>query len=751
LEFAGIKTFECSFNQMARLNHHNHREHSQVKTIKALFATALIVPAAVFWLAGTRTAEAGSAETTADTEDIVGVVTGANGPEAGVWVIAETTDLPTKFAKIVVTDDRGRYAIPDLPKAKYDVWVRGYGLIDSPKQKANPGATLNLKAVQAPNPRAAAEYYPAGYWFSMIKVPAESEFPGTGPEGNGINPNFKHQGEYVRIVKNGACLGCHQLGSKGTREMHPDLGTFASSEQAWQRRLASGQAGGAMMGTVQAMGAPRTLKMFADWTDRIAAGEVPPTPPRPQGIERNVVITMWDWADPKAYLHDLVSTDRRNPTLNPNGLVYAVLEASADYLPVLDPKTHTVSRVPVTVRDPSTPGPGPVAAPSPYWGTEAIWNSKANVHNPMFDEKGRVWITSKVRPNDNPAFCKAGSSHPSAKLFPLNASNRQAAVYDPKTKEMKHISTCFGTHHLMFAEDANRTLWFSGGGPVIGWLNTKLWDQTGDEEKSQGWTPLVMDFNGNGRRDEYVEPNVPADSAKDKRLSSGQYGSVYALAPAPDGSVWGTLFGFPGAIIRLTPGANPPETALTEIFELPMRDGKPVEGFSPRGGDVDRNGVFWAALGSGHMASFDRRKCKGKLNGPTATGQHCPEGWSFYAEPLPQLGNVTGPGSGEGSYYTWVDQFNTLGLGTNVPINTGNQSEGLLVLKDGKFVTLRVPYPMGFYTKWLDGRIDNPKGGWKGRGLWASISTRAPFHMEGGKGTTSKAIHFQLRPDPLAK
>jgi hypothetical protein len=187
------------------------------------------------------------------------------------------------------------------------------------------------------------------------------------------------------------------------------------------------------------------------------------------------------------------------------------------------------------------------------------------------------------------------------------------------------------------------------------------------------------------------------------------------------------------------------------MFELPMKDGKPVTGFSPRGGDVDRNGVYWAALASGHLASFDRRKCKGPLNGPTATGQHCPEGWSFYAEPLPQLGNVTSPGSGEGSYFTWVDQFNTLGLGENVPINTGNQSEGLLVLKDGKWVVLRVPYPMGFYAKWLDGRIDDPNAGWKGRGLWATISTRAPFHMEGGKGNTSKAIHFQLRPDPLAR
>ena len=720
-----------------------------MKAMKALFAGVTVATSALVWTAFNARLATG-AQTQSD--DITGVVTGAKGPEAGVWVIAETSELPTKFAKIVVTDEQGRYALPDLPPASYDIWVRGYGLVDSPKQRAKPGTSINLKAAPAPNPRAAAEYFPAGYWFSLIKVPAETEFPGTGLQGNGINPFFKSQAEYVRAVKNGGCFGCHQLGSQGTRELHPALGTHASSEQAWQYRLLAGQAGPAMSGQVQQMG-PRTAKMFAEWTDRIAAGDVPPMPPRPQGIERNVVITMWDWADPKAYLHDLVSTDRRNPTLNPSGKLYAVLEASADYMPVLDPKTHTVSRIPVTLRDPNIPPASPpqVGGPSPYWGTEPIWTSKATVHNPMFDQKGRVWITSRVRGPDNPSFCKQGSSHPSARLFPINNSGRHLAVYDPKTNQMKHVSTCYGTHHLMFAEDASNTLWTSGGGQVVGWLNTKLWDETGDEEKAQGWTALVLDINGNGRRDDYVEPNAPTDPTKDKRLATGQYGGgPYALAPARDGTVWGTMFGFPGAIFRLSPGAHPPETALTEIFELPMKDGKPITGFSPRGGDVDRNGVYWAALASGHMASFDRRKCKGALNGPTATGQHCPEGWSFYVEPLPQLGNVTSQGSGEGSYFTWVDQFNTLGLGENVPINTGNQSEGLLVLKDGKWVVLRVPYPMGFYTKWLDGRIDDPKAGWKGRGLWASISTRAPFHMEGGKGNTSKAIHFQLRPNPLA-
>ena len=685
-----------------------------------------------------------------DSDDIGGLITGPSGPEAGVWVIAETADLPTRFVKIVVTDDNGRYLLPDLPKATYRVWVRGYGLVDSPKQQAVPGRLLNLTAVVAPDPRAAAQYYPAGYWFSLMRVPDKSEFaPTTGADGNTVAPNVKSQAEWLRILKSGACWACHQLGSKGTREIPQALGTFASSAAAWERRLQSGQAGGQMIGILSQLGRERALAMFADWTDRIAQGAVPPAPPRPQGVERNVVITEWDWADPKAYLHDEVSTDRRNPTTNANGKIYGALELSADYLPVLDPVRNTASRVPLTVRDPNTqPGAGPPTQPSPYWGSEVLWTSKNNVHNPMFDERGRVWLTSTVRPPDNPAFCQAGSSHPSAKLYALARAGRHLAVYDPKTQKLTHIGTCFSTHHLMFAEDSNRTLWTSGGGPVVGWLNTRMFDQTGDEEKSQGWTALILDTNGNGTRDAYVEPDQPVDPGKDERISAG----LYAVAPAPDGSIWGTSLGFPGAVVRLNPGRNPPETALAEVYELPLSQaGQPVEGFSPRGGDVDRNGVYWTALASGHLASFDRRKCKGPLNGPRATGQHCPEGWTFYPEPLPQLQGVTDRGSAEASYYTWVDQFGVLGMGKDVPINTGNGSEGLLVLKDGKWVVLRVPYPSGFYTKWMDGRIDDAAAGWKGRGLWATVSTRAPFHMEGGKGTASKVLKFQLRPDPLAR
>ena len=679
--------------------------------------------------------------------DLGGVVTSANGPEGGVWVIAETTDLPTKFAKIVVTDDRGRYVLPDLPKATYRVWVRGYGLVDSPKVRTVPGKLVDLKASVAPSPAAAAEYYPAIYWYSMLKVPDKSEFPGTGPSGNGIPVALKSQAQWLDVVKTNGCYTCHQLGNKATRTIPKELGQFSSSTEAWARRVVSGQAMTQMLNNLGRLDPKRATALFADWTDRIAAGELPASPPaRPQGVERNVVITLWDWAGPKDYLHDEISTDKRNPRVNANGMIYGTPEESTDLFPVLDPVKHKATQVRMLVRDPNTPSSHQnPTTPSPYWGPDPIWDSQTSMHNPMFDEKGRVWFTSRVRPPANPDFCKKGSDHPSAKLFPVEQSNRHLSRYDPKTGKITLISTCFPTHHLVFAEDANNTLWTSAGGPqsgVLGWLNRKMFDETGDEVRSQGWTVLVLDTNGNGKRDDYVEPNQPVDPAKDKRIVAAFYG--IAVNPA-DGTIWGSVLGFPGHVIRVNPGPDPAATALAEVFEPPL------PGYGPRGMDIDRNGVVWTPLSSGHLASFDRRLCKGPLNGPTATGQHCPEGWTLYPFPGPQLRGVTESGSAEASYYTWVDQHDTFGLGRNVPLATGNANESLIALVNGTFVNLRVPYPMGFYAKWMDGRIDDPNAGWKGKGLWSTYATRTPFHVEGGKGTTSKVVKFQLRPDPLAR
>jgi hypothetical protein len=706
--------------------------------------------------------------------DIGGVVTSSKGPEAGVWVIAETTDLGTKYSKTVVTDNRGRYVIPELPKASYTVWVRGYGLVDSAKTKTVPGKNLNLTAVIAPSAKAAAEYYPSNYWFALAEPPAKSEFPGTGPEGNGINPAMKSQAQWLRIMKTDSCESCHPLGGKGTRTLPAGLGHFDSSADAWERRIQSGQAGPAMLQGIGQLGKPRALKMFADWTDRVAAGEYPKeAPPRPQGLERNVVITQWDWAGPTVYLHDEISTDRRHPTVNANGKLYGSLELSADFLPVLDPLHNTTDQVKLHPRDANTPLAAPASMPRPsaYWGDEVIWNSQNNVHNPMLDEKGRVWITTTIRGPENPSWCQEGSSHPSAKLTPAKTSGRQLGMYDPKTKELSLIDTCFGTHHLVFAEDANNTLWTSsgGGGGVVGWLNTKMWEQTHDAAKSQGWTALVLDTNGNGKRDPYVEGeqkvttapsgeslgtnsalNVSLDPTKDTRLNAAFYGVT--VSPL-DGSIWGTVLGFPGAVVRISPGKNPPETALAEYYELPWNNPKAaVQGFGPRGLDIDRNGVVWTVIASGHLASFDRRKCKGPLNGPKATGQQCPEGWTLTPVPGPQFKGVTDSGSADSNYYDWVDQFDTLGLGKNTPIAAGSDSDALLALNPatGKFTVMRVPYPTGFFAKGMDGRIDDPNAGWKGKGVWSTWATRAPFHSETGKGTSSKVVKFQLRPDPLA-
>ena len=156
-------------------------------------------------------------------DEISGVVKSANGPEAGVWVIAETTDLPTRYSKEVVTDDRGRYLIPDLPAATYSVWARGYGLVDSPKVQTKPGKQVDLAPTVAPDKKTAARYYPANYWYAMMTIPEKNEFPGTGPTGNGISPSIKSQEQWLHLIKTDSCESCHQLGNEYTRTIPPHV------------------------------------------------------------------------------------------------------------------------------------------------------------------------------------------------------------------------------------------------------------------------------------------------------------------------------------------------------------------------------------------------------------------------------------------------------------------------------------------------------------------------------------------------
>ena len=679
-----------------------------------------------------------------DSDDIGGVVTGPNGPEAGVWVIAETTDLPTRYTKSVVTDDLGRYVIPDLPPANYQVWVRGYGLVDSPRMRAKPGQVLNHTAVPAPNERAAAHYYPAIYWYTMMKIPPAKDFGG----GSDIPKNITQE-IWLQRMNNVDCVGCHQLGQESTRMIPAQFGKFQTGEEAWMRRLTAGQSGEMMTNRIAGQLAGVPYKYFGDWTDRVAGGELPKNKPqRPRGEERNVVVTTWDWSAPDKYLHDLISSDRRKPTVNAYGKLYGSPEYSTDMMPILDPKTHTVTYFKMPVADPNMPvslGPGHAGAvkptaPSAYWDDAILWDTRANNHNAMFDDKGRLWIAATVRGMSNPDFCKRGSDHPSAKVFPLDQSARQVAMLDPKTMKYSFIDTCFGTHHPQFGYDADNTLWLSGTGQVAGWINTRVWDETGDAQKAQGWAPFVLDLNGNGRLDEFTEAGKPAEEGKDIRFNPGS--GPYAVMPHPtDGSVWYTsgVFGGRAGFLRFDP-----KTKLSEFYAVPK------EAIGLRGGDIGKDGVLYGSGSAGHLIAFDRRKCKAPLNGPKATGDHCPEGFTLHKYPGPGFEGFENL-SAEASYYTWVDHHNAVGLGENVPISTANLQDGFVGLKDGRMILMRVPYPMGFYAKGLDARIDDPNAGWKGRGLWSASGDRTPWLNELGKGARPLAVQIQVRPDPLAK
>jgi hypothetical protein len=712
---------------------------------------------------------------------IGGVVRSSAGPEAGVWVIAETKDLATPLIKIVVTDDQGRYMLPELPDANFSVWVRGYGLADSTPVRSKPVTTpLNLTAVIAKTPQEAAKVYPGNYWLTMMEPPAKSMFPGTGevadnnPKGNGVGNAMVSQENWVHAFKSN-CNFCHQLGNPITRTLDhvftakPELKTPL---EAWDYRLRGGVRGTAMYGSATTMGRSSTLKMLVDWTDRIKKGEVPQiTPPRPTGVERNVVLTLWDWGTDHSFMHDEVTTDRNNPRVNAHGPVYAV-SAGHGTLVRLDPYTHEATELEIPTREPREKVPSRFPAPNPpslHWGSQHLWSNPpynpADPHNPMMDSKGRVWLTSKIRGNPGPAWCSDPTKNKSADYYPLRGGGRQASFFDPKTQQFTVIETCYATHHLYFDTDANETVYFNElSGPIVGWIDTKVWDQTKDEQKAVGWCGQVLDTNGDGKITKpwnvaagggrgttnlYTDgspdakPGAP-DPTKDTMISY----SLYGVMPSPaDNSAWGSAERFPGYFVRVERGDNPPYTCRAELFKVP------APGLDPRGIDIDKDGVVWSALAaSSHLAAFDRRKCKDlKAVAKSIDGTACPEGWTLYESNSPKFKNADI--RTDFHYYNWVDRHNIMGFGENVPIATGSNSDSLLILdtKTRQWTTLRVPYPLGFYSRGLDGRIDDPNTGWKGRALWANYGTHFVWHIEGGKGTKGKMVKFQVRPNPLAR
>jgi hypothetical protein len=671
-----------------------------------------LVVASWIWVAAQQP---GGGAVPIDPDDIGGVVTGAKGPEAGVWVVAETTSLPTKLARMVVTDDQGRYVLPDLPRGDYQVFVRGYGLVDSPRQAAKPGQQLNLKAQAAPSPAAAARYYPAAYWAAMLEKPVAQ-----------------------------CALACHQIGGEATRTIPASIAQKASSSlEAWDRRVAVGPEGAGMFAGFKRLGADR--QAFADWTDRVAKGQIPrDAPPRPSGLERNLVVTVWDWGTRLDGRTDAAASDLRDANRHANGSVYMV-SRSSDILAVLDPSEHRVHNIKVPSNAPEVAAKTPQ---SPYWGEEPIWKRQAEPRSVALDAQGRVWLTSRLREKPGlPAFCSSAANK-FAKHYPMTASDgiaRQLQVYDPKTQQFTPIAdTCVTLDHNQLGPD--NFLYF-GANDVVFWLDTATWDKTKNAEASQGWCPGVVDTNGDGKITEWTEPDAPPDPKKDRRIEFGCY-QVAVDQSSKTGVAW---CGSNGQLTRIERGPSPPQTCKAEVYRPPTGQMPEVSGAGHA--VVDSQGVVWMNWrGSQHFTAFDRRKCKTTGGPAAATGENCAEGWSIYRKGGPTYAGTNV--EADMTYLPQVDLHDTLGLGKDVPLYGTVNTDMLVAFVPNRkqFVTLRVPYPMGFFSRSANGRIDDPKSGWKGKGLWSSFSSYIPWHVEGGKeGHGSKAVKFQMRPSPLAK
>ena len=675
-----------------------------------------------------------------DRDDIGGVVTGANGPEAGVWVIAETTALPTPFVRIVVTDDQGRYVIPDLPDAGYEVFVRGYGLVDSPRQPATPGQSLNLTAVPAPNRAAAAEYYPAAYWLALMDSPVA-----------------------------GCGLACHQIGNKGTREIPASImQQVDSSLEAWNMRVGTGPEGMGMAANWHGLSDDQR-RAFADWTDRIASGELPrDTPPRPTGLERNLVVTVYDWGTKFDGRTDAVASDLRDGSVNPNGPVYMVAR-SVDTFTILDPIENRVRNLIVPSNAPVTLADTPWSA---YWGDEPVWKRQSQPRSAAMDREGRVWMSAIVRedPAQNPAFCTSPENK-FARHFPLRGGrgrDRQAALYEPTTDEFTMIGDVCGSldHNQLGPDDY---LYF-GTRDVVIWLDTANFVETRDAEASQGWCPAVVDTNGDGQITAgWTEPDEPIDPTKDHRVALSCYqvgvdyndenGVMWCGDSEPNRSVPRSMgmtdTATQGYLTRIERGPNPPMSCRAEVFKPPTGLSPEIAG-APHGA-VDSEGVVWLNWrGSQHFTSFDYRKCDVTPGPAAATGELCKDAWTVHRKGGPTYAGTNV--EADMVYLPQVDLHNALGLGKDVPMYGTVNYDAMRVLlpETDQFLELRVPYPMGFFPRSGNGRVDDPNAGWKGKGTWASYSTYPAWHVEGGyldggnAGTGSKAVKFQMRPNPLA-
>lgn len=632
----------------------------------------------------------GASGLTVDKASIGGVVLNAKTakPEAGVWVIAETK-LSVPYRKIVVTDDQGRFLVPDLPDASYELWVRGYGLKDSEKVKAARGDNVKLRASTAETPQEAARIYPASYWTSMIHPPAKEELP----------KGYASQEQWLAAFR-GGCNQCHQLGMTVTRRYT----TADDWDSVWKRN-------DNMSAAADRLGRELLEKTMVDWGTRIQNGEVPPQPPRPTGIERNFVVTQWDWGTRESFFHDVTSTDKRNPTMYAYGKVYGADRTGGGVLWVLDPVKNTIEAKPVVPRNAN----GYSTKVDYYHERESEEAWMASPHNPMLDENGRVWMTQPTRPpgaENNPKWSAStiamDTTDPQAQAIASKAllsrsHGMQLGYFDTNTNKFVGVDTSYNTHHLQF--DWQDRIWTDGD--VLGELDTKKLDLANPESNEAGaehaWMRVDMDSKKVIPTNGYATAVSPVD------------GDVWLSVPVVDGPQ--------NKLYMLDPKTNKFKDYLL-----------PPPGRLSHGIDFSTDGTVWFSAGSGHLGRLDPK-----------TGQ-----FKYWDLPGPKFtGTGAETGSTEYPYFLWVDQFDTLGLGKNTVIVTGTTSDSMLIFDPKKeaFTVFRMAYPMPFYTRGLDGRIDDAKAGWKGRGIWATYSSYMPKFTETRLGSVN---HIQLRPSPLA-
>jgi len=380
---------------------------------------------------------------------------------------------------------------------------------------------------------------------------------------------------------------------------------------------------------------------------------------------------------------------------------------------------------------------------------ESAYTAVGDPRSVGIDAKGRVWYTHRIRESQKqPGWCGGAGANAYGKYLPINQSNKQVEVYDPKTQKFEKIDTCFSVDHNEFSRD---NFIYYGSPNVIGWVDMDTWDKTHDAEKSTGWCPAVIDTNNDGKiTTGWTEIDQPVDPTKDRRVAFGCYS---ISVNEKDGSIWCSgNGGNQKRLTRLVKGSNPPETCRAEVYDPPSGQ-QPFELIGSGGVQVDStNGLVYDAWRvTGHFTVFDRSKCK-TTKDTKGDGLGCPEGWTIYrntAEPT----YASSQYKASESYLLYMDRFDTLGFGKDVPLYSSMNTDSLELFSPStkQFTTLRVPYPQSFFARSGTGRIENPNAGWKGKGFWSSFSTYAAWHIEGGKGTLPKSVKFQMRPSPLAK